>query len=183
MDYFAIQVWTGHEDEYLRRLSATPCFKDSALIVPKRSMKLRKRGVLRAIERPLFSGYVFISSETDELNPEQRWCIKTTSYYVRILPDAANPQPIGGRDRAVLSHFISYGKSADTSKVIFDEHDRIVVLEGPLKGLEGMIVKVDKRKMRAKVRLDLCQDSFKVDLAFEVMERPAKGSEANNEST
>jgi alpha-mannosidase len=46
-----------------------------------------------------------------------------------------------------------------------------------------MIVKVDKRKMRAKVRLDLCQDSFRVDLAFEVMERPAKGSEASNEST
>jgi transcription termination/antitermination protein NusG len=183
MDYFAIQVWTGHEDEYVRRLSATPCFKDSALIVPKRSMPLRKRGVLRTIQKPLFSGYVFIPTEDDTLSPEQRWYIKTTAYYVRILPDAANPQPIGTRDRAVLSHFISFGKSADTSKVIFDEHDRIVVLEGPLKGLEGMIVKVDKRKMRAKVRLDLCQDSFRVDLAFEVMERPAKGSEASNEST
>ena len=57
------------------------------------------------------------------------------------------------------------------SKVYFDENSRIVVLLGPLKGLEGKIVKVDKRKRRAKVKLDIYEDSFFIDLAFDVIEK------------
>jgi transcription termination/antitermination protein NusG len=43
------------------------------------------------------------------------------------------------------------------------------VINGPLKGLEGKIVKVDKRKGRAKVKLDLYDESFLVDLSFELL--------------
>ncbi|MDR2619211.1 MAG: antitermination protein NusG, partial [Treponema sp.] len=32
------------------------------------------------------------------------------------------------------------------------------------------IIKVDKRKGRAKIKLDLYDDSFTIDLAFEVLE-------------
>jgi len=49
--------------------------------------------------------------------------------------------------------------------------NRIVVLHGPLSGLEGRIIKVDQRKKRAKIALDLCSDSFTIDLAFEVIEK------------
>jgi transcriptional antiterminator NusG len=71
---------------------------------------------------------------------------------------------------------MSFGKVADISKVRFDEDDRIVVVEGPLKDLEGLIVKVDIRKRRAKIRLDMCENSFLVDLGFEILDRKAKGS-------
>ena len=70
---------------------------------------------------------------------------------------------------------MSFGKVADISKVSFDADQRIVVLEGPLKGLEGLIVKVDMRKRRAKVRLDMCENSFLVDMGFEILDRSAKG--------
>ncbi|MCL2557796.1 MAG: antitermination protein NusG, partial [Treponema sp.] len=40
----------------------------------------------------------------------------------------------------------------------------------PLKGLEGRIIKVDKRKKRAKIRLDLYDESFAIDLAFEIID-------------
>jgi transcriptional antiterminator NusG len=53
--------------------------------------------------------------------------------------------------------------------VYFNENSRIVVVEGPLVGLEGRIIKVDKRKGRAKISLDLYNDSFAIDLAFEVI--------------
>jgi transcriptional antiterminator NusG len=42
-------------------------------------------------------------------------------------------------------------------------------VEGPLMGLEGRIIKVDRRKGRAKINLDLYNDSFTIDLAFEVI--------------
>jgi transcriptional antiterminator NusG len=58
---------------------------------------------------------------------------------------------------------------AGKSKVYFDANSRIVVTEGPLMGLEGKIIKVDKRKGRAKIKLDLYNDSFSIDLAFELL--------------
>lgn len=60
---------------------------------------------------------------------------------------------------------------AEKSKVYFNEEDRIVVSEGPLKGLEGRIIKVDKRKGRAKIKLDFYDNSFAIDLAFEIISR------------
>jgi transcriptional antiterminator NusG len=63
---------------------------------------------------------------------------------------------------------------AGISKVYFDEDARIVVVDGPLAGLEGKIVKVDKRKGRAKIKLDLYDDSFTIDLGFELLEKAAE---------
>jgi transcriptional antiterminator NusG len=56
------------------------------------------------------------------------------------------------------------------SKVRFDEKNRIVVIDGVMKGLEGNIVKVDRRKGRAKIRLDIYDNSFLIDLSFEAIE-------------
>jgi transcriptional antiterminator NusG len=50
-------------------------------------------------------------------------------------------------------------------------------MDGPLLGLEGKIIKVDRRKKRAKIKLNLYDDSFTVDLAFEVIGN-AKGKRA-----
>jgi transcriptional antiterminator NusG len=58
---------------------------------------------------------------------------------------------------------------AGKSRVYFNENSRIVVIEGPLMGLEGKIIKVDKRKGRAKIKLDLYDEAFAIDLAFEVI--------------
>jgi transcriptional antiterminator NusG len=100
---------------------------------------------------------------------------------VRFLRESPHPTPLSDRDLSLIRHFISFGECADTSKVTFDEHDRIVVLEGPLKGLEGRIEKVDRRKRRARVRLDLYDASFPIDLGFEIVERVASGGDKNHE--
>lgn len=173
MEYFAVQVWTGYEEDFARRLAANPLFGDD-LLVPKRTLSIRRAGKIRREERPIFSGYVFLANPGGAIETQRRWALRSSSHFIRILPSTANPTPIGERDRQLIAHFMSFGKAADTSKVTFGPDARIVVLEGPLKGLEGMIVKVDKRKRRAKVRLDLCRDSFLIDLAFEVIAEPGK---------
>jgi transcriptional antiterminator NusG len=54
--------------------------------------------------------------------------------------------------------------------VSFDINGRISVKEGPLKGYEGKIVHVDKRKRRARVQLDLYKESYHIDFGFELLE-------------
>jgi len=170
MNYFALQVKTNAEEQYIIR--ATQSFRaknieETQLLFPRRKLMIRKEGIHKNEIQPVFPGYIFLESE--ELSNSLYWALRTTPGFYRFLPENKSPKPLGGRDLATLKHFLSFGSIADKSRVRFDEHDRIVVADGPLKGLEGKIVKVDKRKGRAKVQLDMYDDSFLIDLAFEVM--------------
>jgi transcriptional antiterminator NusG len=107
--------------------------------------------------------------------------IRRTPGFIRFLRESSAPTPLSDRDVLLLRRFISFGEYADTSKVTFDENERIVVLEGPLKGLEGHIVKVNRRKGRAKILLDMYGEAFPIDLGFEVVERVTTGGGAANE--
>ena len=69
-----------------------------------------------------------------------------------------------------MLHFLSFGEVLDKSAVYFDINQKIRVMNGPMKGLEGRVIKVDKRKQRAKIRLDLYNNSFCIDFGFELLE-------------
>lgn len=175
MEYYAIQVKTTGEDDFIRRVPIRDRAADGRLFAPKRALDIRKGGTVKKKLMPVFPGYVFL--ETPELTGELRWTIRRTPGFYRFLKDSQRPTQLTDRDRRVLLHFISFGEFADTSKVSFDENERIVVHTGPLRGLEGRIVKVDRRRGRAKVALDLCETGFLIDLGFELVEKATKGGE------
>jgi len=181
MKYYAIHVLTDFEDEYVKRL--TPHLNGKRVFSPKRMLTIRRRGVSKRETSPVFPGYVFIESEDLLSDLDTYWAARRTTGFIRFLRDNIAPLPLSDQDRHLLLHFMSFGEYADTSKVRFDENERIVVLEGPLKGLEGRIVKVNRRRGRAKVALDICQTGFLIDLGFEAVERITEtGGEANEGS-
>lgn len=182
MLYYAVQVKTRGEEEYARRLRSIPRCGQTVLLVPKRTVVIRKGGKSKHGTAVVFPGYVFLGLD-EPLTPDMRWLVRKTPDFYRFLPSNRESLPLAGRDLDLLTHFISFGERADISKVTFDDNERIVVLDGPLKGLEGLIEKVDRRKQRAKVRLDMCRNSFLIDLAFSFVDRAEKGqAEPNGES-
>jgi transcription termination/antitermination protein NusG len=179
MQYYTIHVLTSSEDDFTRRL--VPIIGQGRLIVPKKKMQIRRRGKMIQTLLPVFPGYVFIQAEAILSELETYWSIRKTPGFIRFLRESSCPTPLSDRDVLLLRRFISFGEYADTSKVTFDENDRIVILEGPLKGLEGQIIKVNRRKGRAKVLLDMYGEAFPIDLGFEVVERVKGGSGAADE--
>jgi transcriptional antiterminator NusG len=173
MLYYAIQVRTSEEDDFIRRASASPTPPHGRFFSPKRLVPQYRKGKKTKRLLPVFPGYVFFETET--LEHADRWVIRRTEGFFRFLKSSLDPSPLSERDKGMLLHFISLGKYADISKVTFDENDRIVVHEGPLKGLEGSIVKVDRRRGRAKVALDICSNGFLVDFGFELVEKVIQG--------
>ena len=143
MLYYAIQVKTGEEDQFIERLfkEVAPDERDMIrLFAPKRKMHLHKGG--RDLQRiyPIFPSYVFL--ETESLTEEQRWAARRVPGFYRFLKTTRDPTPLSDHDRQLLLRFVSFGDYADVSTVSFDENDRIVVIEGPMQGLEGNIVKM-----------------------------------------
>lgn len=170
MNYYALQVRTRAEDKYMNLFRSTNPWAELSLYFPKRRLKIRRAGDTIDSVTPIFPGYVFVGSE-EPLPYTVYSALKRTAGFFRFLKSDTGLRPMEGRDLSVVLHFVRTGPVAESSKVYFDDNDRIVVEEGPLKGLEGHIVKVDKRKGRAKVKLDLYEDSFFIDLAFETMRR------------
>lgn len=173
MEWFAVQVLTGKEKEYrLFANSLVPVEQQAKLYIPTRRMVIRRRGTEIAEERPVYSGYIFLVSDT--MSPEQAGLYRRVPGFVRWVGTDGRPQGIRTEDLEVLHHLLSHGEILGISRARYDENMRIQVIEGPLKGLEGRIVRVDKRKRRARVRLDLYNNSFEVDFGFELIEEREK---------
>lgn len=175
MNYFAIQVKTKGEEKYLKLadyMLDVNCGDEVPrpnFIWPRRKLLIRKQGRTKEQLAPVFPGYLFL--ETDEVPSEIYWTLRRVDGFFRFLKDNHHIEPLGGRDRELLLHFLSYGEIVEKSTVFFDENQRIRVLQGPMKGLEGRIIKVDKRKQRAKIKLDMYNESFSIDFGFELIEK------------
>jgi len=172
MNYYALQVKTRGEEKFMRLFRAKNPDITLPLYFPQRSLDIRRRGKIIPSKLAVFPGYIFLETNGEEDIARCHWAFRKTEGFYRFLKSNQNIAPLQNRDLELVLHFIKHvGPLAGKSKVYFDENSRIVVISGPLSGLEGRIVKADKRKGRAKIKLDLYGDSFCIDLAFEVMEQ------------
>ncbi|MDR1971119.1 MAG: antiterminator LoaP [Treponema sp.] len=170
MNYYALQVKTRAEEKYIKLLRALHPEISFPIYFPKRRIDIRRKGQVTQSTSPVFPGYIFVEVADGEDIRHYHWAFRRTDGFFRFLRSNQNITPMADRDLEVALHFIkNAGPVAGKSRVYFNENSRIVVVEGPLMGLEGKIVKVDKRKGRAKIKLDLYNDSFTIDLGFETI--------------
>ena len=134
---------------------------------PRRVLSVRRMGKVGRKEEPLYPGYVFLAGAG--ITTDIYWRMRRVPGFCRFLKSNRDIRPVEGRDREVLLHFLGFGEVIRKSTVRFDANDRIQVVEGPLTGLEGRIVKIDKRKGRAKIHLDMYDESFLVDLGIDIL--------------
>ncbi|MDR2258794.1 MAG: antiterminator LoaP [Treponema sp.] len=176
MKYYALQVKTRAEKKYIKLLKALHPDIKFPVYFPQRRIDIRRKGRIIPSTAAVFPGYVFVEIEEEDDIVRCQWSFRRTDGFYRFLKSNQNITPLVNKDLEVVLHFIkNVGPVAGLSKVYFNENSRIVVAEGPLMGLEGKIIKVDKRKGRAKIKLDLYDDSFSIDLAFEVINPLTRG--------
>ena len=172
MKFYALQVKTRGEEKFMRLFRGQNPDIKAPLYFPQRSLDIRRGGRIKPAKLAVFPGYVFLELTEEENILNYQWNFRRTEGFYRFLRSNQDIAPLQNRDLELVLHFIKeVGPLAGKSKVYFDENSRIVVISGPLSGLEGRIVKADKRKGRAKIKLDLYGDSFCIDLAFEVLEK------------
>ena len=167
MSFYVVSVRGGKEDAFLRTAGSREELADVRFHWPRRRLTIRRKGKRIESLAPLFSGYLFL--ETDSITEAVFRTTKRLPGFYRFLESNDRIRPLSGGDLELVGHFIRLGEIIGKSRVTFDENSRIQVKDGPLTGLEGKIVKVDRRKQRAKVRLDLYKESFLVDFGFELI--------------
>ncbi len=168
-EFYVIAVKTGVEGRYIRSAEGFLAPGDGRFVWPRRALNIRKGGVWSETVAPLYPGYVFW--ETRELSDSAIMALRKGLGFLKFLPDNYGIAPLNRREHGLFAELIDGGEIIRKSSVVFDENNRIRVIDGPLRRFEGRIVKVDRRKGRAKVALTFHGRTMLADLGFEVLEK------------
>jgi transcriptional antiterminator NusG len=172
LKYYTIQVKNHFEERFISLFHERNPALALPLYFPRRIVPERRGGGTEYRCAPVFPGYLFAGIGDEEKRLLSMEALRVMENFFRFLPANSAAAPLSGRDLEIVLHFIKNDESAaGVSSVYFDTDERIVVVSGALKGLEGRIIKVDRRKGRAKIKLDLYGTSFRIDLAFETIDR------------
>jgi transcriptional antiterminator NusG len=173
MKYYVIQTWTGAEEKFsglFRKRNPEVGADEIGFYFPCKKMVIRRQGKQLQEVSPIFPGYLF--AEVDESVSEKDFLtdLKKPGDFFRVLPSNQTMRPLYRGELDVVGRFLlKNGEPVGLSQVKFVENQRIVVLSGPMIGLEGSIIKVDKRKKRAKIKIDMFETEMTIDLGFEVI--------------
>jgi len=164
-----VQVASGKEHLFIRQCIKENILTADELMFPERELFIRRKGKRIKECKALFGGYVFLLTEnfTDKLIGQ----IKKLPGFIHFLFTNRDIRTLPSAESQLLLSLVRKRSIIGISKVTFDEGGKIKVLSGPMKDHEGLIVKVDKRKGRAKVRLSLYEKSFLIDFGFEALEK------------
>ncbi len=168
MNFYIIQVATGREQAFIDNLNKlSPGLAQAHnFIYLTRELFIRRKGKEVRELQPVFPSYIIVQT-VNAIDSTTLVELKKNPDFYHFLKSNTDITSLAGTDLAIIRHFMGLGPRIGPSLVKFDENDRIVVIEGPLKGFEGSIVKVDRRKQRAKIRVDFCGSSHTMDLSFE----------------
>ena len=172
MNYYIIQVATGREQAFIDGLpKKTPELSQAHnFIYLTRELYIKRQGKTLKELQPVFPSYIIMQT-TGSIETKTLQTLKSLPDFYHFLKSNTEITPLAGNDLAVIQHFLGLGPRIGPSLVRFDENERIVVIEGPLKGIEGSIIKVDRRKQRAKIQVDFAGGAHTMDLSFEDIER------------
>lgn len=168
MDYYVIQLLTGKEELFLKHAHQAFSSDEKRFFWLRKELVIKKLGTKKKKISSIFPGYIFV--ETDSISYDDFRIIKNFPGFCRFLKANSDIKPLPSAEKKLIYNLCTGGNIAGISIVYFNENDRIKVVSGPLKDLEGKIIKVDKRKKRAKIKLNLYENSFLIDFGFELIE-------------
>ena len=164
MKWYVTFVETGKEEGVQKWIDYYFDKETQRNMVPKKRLIEKKGGKPYSVIKKLFPGYVFICIDMDL---EKYKILKNIPNLIRFLNTGAYYSPIDDSEMSVILRLV--GDDIIGYSRIFDENSKILVKEGCLYGMEGIIKKVDKHKNRAKIQLNFMGEPQMVDVGVEII--------------
>lgn len=160
-------IWTGAGDEEkVRSQLASMCSEQVSerFFVPRRSeFKKNKKNWTRE-DRILFPGYLFVETEAIE---DVFFQLRKVARPTKILRYGKEFVPVTDEEQEFIKQLIGNDEVADVSFGVMQDQS-VKITSGPLKGLEGLIKRIDRHKRRAYLEVKLFDRTINVRMALEV---------------
>ena len=143
------------------------CGKSLESFLPRIQVMSRRKDRRKKISVPLIPGYVFVRSL---LVPEDYYQIIQTVGVVRMI--SFKGQPVPANDQEIFSLMILDGTDRTVqNRALMREGERVMIMEGPLKGLAGFYLRRKGKTDRVVVSIELLQRSLEIDIEDWALER------------
>jgi transcription termination/antitermination protein NusG len=140
--------------------------KSIEVFLPRIQVISRRKDRHKKILVPLLPGYVFVNSS---LEPKEYLSILKTPGVVRLIGFEGKPVP--ARDDEINSLMILDGTDRSVQNIGYiNQGDRVMIMEGPLKGLIGFYLRA-KGQGKVVVSVDLLNRSLEVDIEDWALEK------------
>lgn len=156
MHWYAVYTQSRHEKKVYERLIK----KNIETFLPLIERWSRRKDRRKKIKIALFPGYLFVRTRMDA------YCyleILKTDGVVRILGHNGQPEPIPHEQISAIQALIKNGITV-TPCAYLKEGMKVRVVNGPLLGIEGILLKNRYKKHRLIISVDLLQESVSVEI-------------------
>lgn len=166
--WYVIQVRTGTEEKMkeqcLKRIGRNTLEK---CFVPYYEEKKRYQGTWHTDKRILFPGYVFLISERlDELYQKLREVTGMT----KLLGTGDEIVPLREEEVELLQKTEAGERPLEISTGII-ENGIVIIMDGPLAGMEGCIKKIDRHKRKAWLEIDMFGRTIRMEAGLEIIRK------------
>ena len=182
--YYVIQVFSKKEEETRKRMIRDldpSLFID--IFIPKKKRIRKKEGVSFEITETCFPGYLFIETDSPVELKKELYKIKTLTKLLGIDKKHKDYIEALSEDEEEMINILLGKKGSkrtiEISHFYLDENKEIVVVDGPLKGLEGKIIKADFHKRTARVELPLMGQIITADLGIDFIREKVMDDKTN----
>ena len=158
--WYALHTRSRHEkcvEEELRK-------KGIETFLPLRKITRHWSDRTKQIEEPIFSGYLFV-----RIPLKNRLQVLETPGCVRLVSFNSLPVPVSEKELDAVRRFLEEQISIDPYPYL-TEGSRVYIRSGPLRGVEGFIIRKDKHT-RLVISLDLLLQSISVEIDEAVVEK------------
>lgn len=156
-----------------RKISAVSVSGSSAVTFWSAALSLttnkrnRFRGEWHIQERILFPGYVFLIARNLEILIDN---LKQVIGLTRLIGTGDEIVPLSQEEIDLLLRMGSDSQLVEMSSGII-ENDRVQVLSGPLKGMEGSIRKIDRHKRMAYLEVEMFGRTVEMKVGLEIVSK------------
>ncbi|OAA86962.1 antiterminator LoaP [Clostridium ljungdahlii] len=166
--WYAVQVRTGDEEKI--KLICNKLISNDVLqecFIPYYEKKIKYMTKWHITTEILFPGYIFmVSNRINDLILD----VKKIPDLIKILGDENEIIPLYDREIEFLMRF---GKEDHLVKISYGyiENDKIVITDGPMKGYEGTIKKIDRHKRKAIIQVEFFGRTMEVSVGVEIVRK------------
>jgi transcription termination/antitermination protein NusG len=141
--------------------------KEIEAFLPRIQIMSRRKDRRKKIHIPMIPGYVFVRSI---LTPEDYYPIIKTVGVVRIVNFKGKPVPANEEEIASLMILDGTDRTVQ-NRTYMKKGDRVMVMEGPLKGLVGFYLRHKGKSDRVVLSVELLKRSLEVEIEDWALER------------
>ncbi|MDD3942328.1 MAG: transcription termination/antitermination NusG family protein [Sphaerochaetaceae bacterium] len=171
MKAYCLYCKTGSEEKlvYLLKKDMRDLLSmELEVMFPTRVMNQRNRGRWIRVEQPLLPGYLFLYLEDE--TPLPLFIIKQERDAYKILRYSDGTMELQDGDAAYAMWIYNHGGELQPSTVVFKEGQLVKILDGPLKDMQGKIIKLDRHHKRVIVAFMFAGTERHINLSVNVLD-------------